>query len=177
MTRILAVVVLLVLCLTPAAPSSASCAADAGPARSAVIFTGRAVEERRGFTRMEVDEVWAGPDLAPDVWVLSGQRQPRWPLYLLSAVGSSVDATFEPGVEYAVGATSAFTTGACSVIEASAAGDLRPEDPREPVARGLQGADPPAGPWLTGTGFVLLAGLPVAVLVVLRRRRERSADR
>src|SRR4051812_43957741 len=100
-----------------AAPSYASCAADSGPEGSPVVFVGTADGERRGFTHFAVSEVWAGPDLAPGVWVLSGQRQPRWPLNLFTAVGSSVDADFVDGDVYVVGASRQFQAGACSVEE------------------------------------------------------------
>lgn len=177
MRQLLTVALLALVFASSAGPAAASCAADSGPAGSAVIFTGTAVEERRGFTRFDVDEVWAGPDLAPEVWVLSGQRQPPWPLYVLSGVASSVDAEFEPGVRYAVGATSDFATSACSVAEVSSVPNLRPADVRTPVAGGSHGSDAPAGPWLTGLGFVALVGIPVGVgaaLLAHRRRRVRD---
>ncbi|WP_167006494.1 hypothetical protein [Mumia sp. ZJ430] len=61
-----------------AAPAHAICAVNA-PTRAPVVFVGVAAETERGFTRLAVEEVWKGPDLAPEVWVLSGQEAPPWP--------------------------------------------------------------------------------------------------
>ncbi|MBB6629398.1 hypothetical protein H5V45_18880 [Nocardioides sp. KIGAM211] len=158
-----------------AAPASASCAADVGPDGSDIVFVGVAQEERRGFTRFSVDQVWSGPDLAPTVWVLSGQEQGAFPLWLVQSSGSSDDASFEPGTAYVVGTSAPrFGTGACSSVEATPAElAAAPADAREPVAGGLTGADPPIGALAT-TGLVLGG---VALLVLLRvlvwRRRAR----
>jgi hypothetical protein len=176
MRRFLGLVALLIALplalVTVPAPAYASCAADSGPEGSPVVFVGTAQEERRGFTRFEVEEVWAGPDLAEQVWVLSGQEQPPFPLNMFSAVASSVDADFVDGERYVVGASDDFSTGACSVSEATADLDsLRPDDARPPVDGGSTGADPPVGSWtigLLGAG----AGALVALVVVVRRRRR-----
>jgi hypothetical protein len=132
------------LLLLPTGPAAASCAADAGPEGSDVIFVGTVETERRGYTRFAVDEVWAGPDLAPEVWVLTGQEEPPWPLSLFSAVSGSVDADLLEGEQYVIGASSSFATSACSI------GDLEtaraPADVRQPVEGGDPGADPPIGP-------------------------------
>ena len=120
-----------------AAPSYASCAQDSGPDGAQVIFVGTADGERRGFTHFSVTEVWAGPDLSPGVWVLSGQRQPRWPFNLFSAVGSSVDAHFVDGGRYVVGASRQFETSACSVDEVPSGRTApgRPTDVRAPTSQ------------------------------------------
>jgi len=66
MPRLLGVVLpFLALILGAPAPAVASCAQDSGPGGSDIVFVGTAQEERRGFTRLAVDEVWLGPDLAP----------------------------------------------------------------------------------------------------------------
>jgi len=137
-----------------------------------VVFVGTAGSERRGYTRFAVEKVWAGPDLAPEVWVLSGQEQPAWPLSLFSAVGSSEDADFVSGERYIVGASRSFATNACSVAEVN--GSARHASPREPVGDGASGADPPIGPvgeafWVAGVLVLAATGAGV-----LRRRRRRS---
>ncbi len=135
---------------------------------------GTADGERRGFTHFAVAEVWAGPDLAPGVWVLSGQRQPRWPFNLFSAVSSSVDADFVDGGVYVVGASRQFQTGACSVEEVASgrAAPGRPEAARAPTAQGVPGVDPPIGP----VGQVVTVAVPLVLvgccLVWVRRRRS-----
>lgn len=160
--------------------ASASCADDSGPARSPVVFAGRAEEERRGFTRFSVRTVWPGPDLAPEVWVQSGQRQPPWPLRLLTSVRSSVDADFEVGETYLVGASEDFLTGACTSLPLAdiardpSAADSPPSGARGPSDHGSAGADPPIGSVIE-TGVV--AGTVVAmigVLVLARRRRAHA---
>lgn len=181
--------------LLPAA-AAASCADDTGPAGSPVVFVGTAQEERRGFTRFAVEEVWAGPDLAGEVWVQSGQEQPPWPLSLLGEVSSSTDAEFRKGETYVVGASESFVTNACiarPLAEPLAAGpaepahpadpgdpadpaaepavDVAPPEPRLPTAGGSEGADPPLGVLGTGlwTGGVLLA--MVSAIAVVRAHR------
>ncbi len=157
-------------------PAEASCAEGSGPAGSDVVFVGTAEEERRGYTRLVVEEVWHGPDLAPEVWVLSGQEQPPFPFNLLQVVGSSNDADFVDGHRYVVGASDSFQTGACSseeVVGATEQAPGRPRNPRGPEAEGLEGADPPAGPWeigLVSAGVVLATG---GLVRWLRRRRRR----
>lgn len=159
--------------LLPVQPAVASCAAGAGPDGAPVVFVGTAESERRGYTRFAVEEVWAGPDLAPEVWVLSGQEQPTWPLSLLSGVGSSTDADFFSGERYVVGASRSFTTDACSVTEVGAR--ARHVSARQPVEDGASGADPPIGPvgqtlWVAGV--LALAGVGVGFLRHRRRRLE-----
>lgn len=147
----------------------ASCAEDSGPTGSAVVFVGRMEEERRGFARFTVEEVRAGPDLAPEVWVLAGQEQAPWPLSLLAGVSSSGDADFEVGEQYVVGASGSFSTGVCSIAE----GDGRPDpDARAPVAGATTGADPPVGPVVQGLAVAGLALAVAAVVLALRRRRR-----
>ena len=155
--------------LTPAHPAAASCAADAGPDGAPVIFVGTAEENRRGYTRFAVQEVWAGPDLAPEVWVLGGQEQPPWPLSLLSGVGSSTDADFVEGDEYVVGASREFTTSVCSITTVD--GVVNHPDAREPVEDGDAGADPPLGPLGQTLWVVGAVGLLAAIVGLLRRRR------
>jgi hypothetical protein len=154
----------------------ASCAQGAGPEGSPVIFVGRAIEERRGYSKFQVTEVWAGPDLATNVWVLSGQEQPAWPFYYFQGVASSVDADFKIGKEYVVGAGRGFATSSCS-IAASGDNQLKPPaDVRAPTDDGSEGADPPPGPMMTGAGLGLLLAAPVLVVTGLVGRRRRSSE-
>lgn len=161
-----------------AAPSYASCAEDSGPAGSPVIFVGSVEQQRGGFTQLSVSQVLTGPDLAPEVWVQSGQEQPPWPASLLLAVGSSGDAELLPGHRYVVGASDSFRTDVCSVSESSSASDPaalgdRPATARAPVPNGAEGADPPLGPvgqGLLTAGFLAVLG---SAVVLLRRHRAR----
>lgn len=135
-----------------------------------MIFLGTAREERRGYTRFAVEEVWAGPDLAPEVWLLSGQEQPRWPLNLFLAVSSSADADFVDGEKYVVGASRSFSTSVCSTTEA---GTIEPPaDVRAPVDDGSAGADPPIGPLGQGAWLAGVVAAAAALVHLLRRRRR-----
>ncbi len=158
--------------LLPMSPAAASCAGDAGPDGAPVIFVGTAEADRRGYTRFEVDEVWAGPDLAPEVWVLSGQKQAPWPLSLVTGVSSSVDAQFDHGEQYVVGASRSFATNACSFD--SADGVASPADAREPVEHGLTGADPPVGVLGLSLWAAALLGAGALAGGLLRRLRRRT---
>ncbi len=181
LSRGIAATVLVVAPLLAApTPAQASCTEGSGPAGSDVVFVGNAQEERRGYTRLVVEEVWHGPDLAPEVWVLSGQQQPPFPISLLQAVGSSVDAELLEGDRYVIGATETFSTNVCTIEELSgptAQAPGRPEGPREPEAEGLEGADPPAGPWEIGlvSAAVVLAAAGLARWLGSRRRRQPAA--
>lgn len=171
MRRAFVAVTLAVGVLLPAAPAAASCSEDSGPDGSAVVFVGTAEAERRGYTRFAVEEVWAGPDLAPEIWVRSGQDQPTWPLSYLSAVGSSVDAEFVARDRYVVGASRSFATSACSVSWDEVGPS--PADARTPVDDGETGADPPIGPWGQTLVVAGVLGLVLGLLVALRRVRRR----
>jgi hypothetical protein len=159
-----------------APPARASCAGDSGPEGSPIIFVGSAQEERRGYTRFSVAEIRSGPDLAPKVWVQSGQEQPPWPLHLIvGAVSASGDVQFQIGSPYVVGATQHFRTDSCSVEPAGPASDAsRPDQVRSPVPDGRNGADPPLGALGTGLRVAALASL-VGGALVLYRSRSRHA--
>ncbi len=123
-------------------------------------------------------EVWAGPSLAPDVWMQSGQEQPTWPLSLFEGVGSSSDADFDPGGRYLVGATRDFETNVCTVEKVARRTDLapRPDGVSAPSEGGLQGADPPLGPVGQGQWLASAAAVLGAVLLVRVRRRRTHLD-
>lgn len=159
-----------------ALPSRASCGSDSGPQGSQVIFAGSAQEERRGYTRFSVTEVWAGPDLAPEVWVQSGQEQPPWPFGLLQGVSSSGDVQFPIGAPYIVGATHDFRTDACTVEPAGpASDDLRPQQVRSPVADGRTGIDPPVGTGEAALRFGTLAVVAGLAVMLYGKRRRRAS--
>lgn len=161
MRRTLTLLVILVALALPA-PARASCASDAGPSGSDVVFLGTASERRGGYTRFDVAEVWAGPDLAPSVWVQTGQDQPPWPMSWFVAVGSSVDIDPPEGKRLLVGADGAFRTNACVVTDDRARIEAqRPEGVRRPVAGGAEGADPPPNPLVQGG---IAAGALLAVV-------------
>ena len=171
MRRALLIITLAAGLLLPASPAAASCVEDSGPDGSPVVFVGTAEAERRGYTRFAVEEVWAGPDLASEIWVRSGQDQPAWPLSYLSAVGSSVDADFVAGDRYVVGASRSFDTSACT-ISGDGVGPS-PADARAPVDDGETGADPPIGPLGQTLVVVGALALVVGLVVALRRVRRR----
>jgi hypothetical protein len=155
-----------------AGPSFASCAEDSGPTGAPVVFVGTAQIVERGYTRFQVEEVRAGPDLAPQVWVLSGQPQPAWPLSVFSdnAQGEH-DVDFTLGSRYVVGASHSFATDACRVSPATAGANSA--DARQPVDHGNHGAERPIGPlgqtlWVAG--ILVLVAATVALLSRLRRR-------
>lgn len=168
------------LVLVGPGPAHASCAEDSGPRGSEVVFVGVPEEERRGYTRLVVIEVWDGPDLAPEVWVRTGQEQPPFPLNLLAGTSSSVDADLAEGSPYAVGADGDFVTSVCRIRELSrpvSSAPGRPDRAREPSPAGLSGADPPAGPWQIGIVSALLVFATARLVHVARsRRREPLAD-
>ena len=165
--------------LVGSAPAHASCAEDSGPHGSEVVFVGVAEEERRGYTRLVVLEVWDGPDLASRVWVRTGQEQPPFPLNLMTGVGSSVDADLAEGRPYAVGADSDFVTNVCRIRElprpvSSAPG--RPDGARKPSLHGLGGADPPAGPGQIGIVSALVVFATARLVHFVRSRRREPLD-
>lgn len=162
----------------PLAPASASCAAASGPEGSPIIFVGTAEDERGGYTRFTVSEVWEGPDLAAEVWVLSGQQQPSFPFNLISTVASSVDADFTDGERYLVGADGEFETNACRVQEMSTvpADQAPPNGVREPTGDGATGADPPLGPVEQGLLVSAVLALMISSAVLWRRRRHTTPD-
>jgi hypothetical protein len=162
--------------VTMALPSRASCGSDNGPQGSSIIFAGSAQEDRRGYTRFSVTEVWTGPDLAPEVWVRSGQEQPPWPFGLLQGVSSSGDVQFPVGAPYIVGATHDFRTDACSVEPAGpASDDLRPQQVRSPVADGRTGIDPPVGAGEAALRFGTLAVVAGLAVMLYGKRRRRAS--
>ncbi|MDQ3342512.1 MAG: hypothetical protein M3425_09715 [Actinomycetota bacterium] len=153
----------------------ASCAGGFRPlARDAAqVFVGTVTAERLGHTQFRVEQVWRGPDLAPQVWLLSGTPQAPWPLRLVVRVGGSADVDLATGQRYVVAMEGdRFRTNDCLVSEADRTliAALAPERTREPVSSGATGARPPLSPLvLNVAGLVVIAGL--LVLGVRRARR------
>ena len=162
----------------PSGPATASCAADSGPDGSPVIFSGSVTENRRGYTRLAVEQVYAGPDLAPAVWVRSGQRQP---LLSVVSVANSLDADLLAGQRYVIGATRDFDTGACSVEELDAddqRSDVASGPPRAPRPDGLTGAEPPlSAADVTGIATAAVVSACLVLWGLSRLRLHRRAHR
>jgi hypothetical protein len=144
--------------LVTASPAAAtSCTALTGTPDAPVVLVGTVEAAWSEHARLAVDAVWAGPDLAPVVWVEAVEDDDLGGDYLV------------PGERYVVTADESFRTGLCGV---AAVGDVTPPaDVREPVEGGLTGADAPRSTaellaW--GAAGVGLAG--VLVLLVRRRR-------
>lgn len=157
-------------CAQPTAPYLLELAADGE--RS--VFVGTVVHGG-DVARLAVDEVWSGPDLAPEVAVRTGSEQLPWPASLLLRRASSVDADLQFGERYVVATHADFATDGCSSLLADA-GVLAdaPPDARAPAADGLGGHR--LGPFDTALGATVLAGLlGAAALIMLGRRHDRSA--
>lgn len=176
--------VLLVTLVLPALAMSArpAVASCAGPIEDLledlpVVFIGTVIEERVGYGRMEVEQVWQGPDLAPQVWVQGGQDQPPWPARFLIGVAGSGDIDFSLGDRYLVASDSSFRTNDCIAqpMTEERLAQLAPSEIREPAPDGLRGADPP----LTNLAASLrLAALVVGSALLVRRwRRRRRGER
>ncbi|MDQ3342333.1 MAG: hypothetical protein M3524_01975 [Actinomycetota bacterium] len=177
----LAVVGFLVACLALGGGETAR-ASCAGPfkafARDAdQVFVGTVSAQRRGYTQFMVEQVWRGPDLAPQVWLLSGTPQAPWPISLVLRTASSADADLVAGRRYVVATEGGdrFHTNACIVHEATPRliAALAPENTRGPVSSGLTGLRAPLSNLV-----VSLAGLVgVAGLFVLGMRRRAARPR
>jgi hypothetical protein len=139
------------------------------------VFVGTVVEGGdTHLARLAVDEVWSGPDLAPEVAVRTGPEQPPWPISLVQQKVTSVDADLLLGEQYLVATYGDFATDVCSslVADAEVLGDA-PPDARAPAPDGLPGHRP--GPFDTALGATVLAALlGMAALVWWGRRRDRD---
>lgn len=167
----------LLIALPVADAAAASCAG--GPRgqlkRAPWVFVGTVIQQDISTARIDVEQVWRGPDLAPRVLVQTGQTQPPWPLSLFLASGSSGDATLEPGNTYVIALEDdqqRLRTNTCAVAEATKPLLARaPDDARDPVADGLSGI--PSAPFnlaLVAAGGALLVAMGIALLVIRRRR-------
>lgn len=108
------------------------------------VFLGTVVEQRARHARVEVDEVWRGPDLAPSVWVKTARGGDLGPLgrFFRSSPG---DAQLAPGRRYIIASDEReLHTDVCLVAQASEplVERLAPESTREPLATGATGERP-----------------------------------
>lgn len=121
----------MVLALVPVGPALASCAQRPSTAlgEHPDVVVGTAVEQRGPHALLAVEEVWAGADRPPRLWVRTRD-------------GSSTDVALIAGRRYAVGVHGEGPrTNTCLVVadaDAEALRDLRPDAVRPPAA----GADP-----------------------------------
>ncbi len=157
-------------CAQPTAPYLLELAAEGE--RS--VFVGSVVEGGDAHRAwLAVDEVWSGPDLAPEVLVRTGPEQLPWPMSEVMARASSADADLVLGDRYLVATYDDFATSLCSSMAADA--DVlaqAPPDASPPTADGLSGHQ--LGLFDTALGATLLAAaLAIAALVWWGRRHDR----
>lgn len=152
--------------LLPASPAAAdTCTALEGTVDAPVVLVGTVEAAWSEHARLAVDEVWAGPDLAPVVWVEAAE-------------GDLGGDYLVPGERYVVAADEGFRTDLCGVAAVSDVN--RPAAVREPVADGATGTDAPrsaaeALAWSAGAaGLVAAAGV---LVLLVRRRRARVVVR
>lgn len=165
LVRVLAIGLVASMAVLVGGSATASCAEDYGPKDSPIIFVGTPTEFAGGYSLVTVEEIWRGPDLPSQVWLLTGQKH--------ADVASSTDAHLDRGTSYVIGASKDLTTNACSIAELSdteRVGDLRPENPRQPVSDGANESEPVIPLWTV----VLAAGAAGAgiLAIVLRLRRR-----
>ena len=163
----------LLLATVPAGPALASCAQRpaAAVAEHPDVVVGTVVEQRGRRALLAVEEVWAGADRPPRMWVRTRD-------------GSSTEVALVAGRRYAVGLHGHEPrTNLCLVVRDEAAlRELRPDGVRAPV----EGAGPGDEPRdlvphaVAGSGLVLgggwwaarrLRGRPAASRAARPRRR------
>ena len=170
---VLAVALLIAL---PADVARASCGGPFRPTRAAWVFVGTAVRQTASHALIDVEQVWRGRDLAPEILVKTGQDQPPWPLSMFGGLHGSGDIALEPGRRYVVGLEEGpvLRTNNCVVVEATPELLAKaPDDARGPVPGAVSGMSPARwiAPALWGGVALALIG---ALTVVVRRRRRRS---
>ncbi len=132
------------------------------------------VEDQRGsLARVEVQQVWSGPDRPPGLEITTGERDP--------GVGSSMDVQLQEDQLYVVAVQGEeLRTSACSALQVSPeeARAAAPASARPPVDGAPGAAAPPLPPvalvGLVG-GALSLLGSAVALLQGPVRRRWRRA--
>lgn len=182
--RLAVVAAAILLVAVPGRPAHADCAAEpeVAIATQELVFVATALEQTDYHARVEVEEIWRGPDLAPRVWVRTSSADlPPWPRSLVVRAATSIDVALVPGSRYLIATENGtFRTNTCLVTEASDGllERLAPEVTRQPIASGATGEGPGI---LEGTTGIVLA---IAVLLALPvgawfgyRRRSGSAGR
>ena len=140
------------------------------------VFVGTATQQDKTSARLDVKQVWRGPDLAPTVAVQTGQTQPPWPLSVFMGLSGSGDVALEPGTTYVVALeedVEHLRTNNCVVAEATKPVlALAPDDVRGPTPGGVSGMrDGPFTPAVAVTAAGLMLAMVFALLVLRRRRR------
>jgi hypothetical protein len=165
MRRAALVVVTALAVLLPAFSASATIC---GPPdlEAPVVLLGTAESARSGHARFAVEEVWAGPDLAPVVELETGADPLNGRIHLSG------------GQRYVVTADASFRTSYCAAHPVYDGEDLatRPADVRHPVPDGRTGPEVPPSVTETvawGVGAAAVAG----ALRVLAGRRRAAGSR
>lgn len=130
------------LAVATASPANASCAVEPEEliASKETVFVAMVLEQNDRSARVEVEEIWRGPELAHSVWLRTAADEATWwPLSLLSRSQTSVDAQLVPGVRYLIATEEGgFRTNTCLVAEATEAFVERLVPRRHASARGLR---------------------------------------
>jgi hypothetical protein len=147
--------------LLPASPAAGWTCAPLDTSGSPIVLVGTVESAGSDRARFAVEEVWAGPDLAPVVELQTGADPMDGSVFL------------SRGERYVVTADESLRTGYCQVFLVDESEVARPAEVREPVAGGLTGRESPrsqgqALAW-GASGTTLAAGL-----LLLARRRGRT---
>ena len=131
--------------LLSAGPAAASCAlvsAEEWVASGEPLLLGRTVEERNGLIKVAVEEVWSGPDLAPEVWLRAGSESSR------SGTGGTTGGYgLAVGRDYLVSYSADYGASICSAVEVDAGVTAaRPQQARPPTKGAATGARPTPEP-------------------------------
>ncbi len=157
MRRAVLVVATALAVLLPASPAAGWICAPLDTSGSPVVLVGTVDSAGSERARFAVEEVWAGPDLAPVVELQTGVDPMDGSVYL------------SRGERYVVTADASFRTDVCGV--ASVADVTRPADVRGPVAGGLTGGES-SHPLVPVVAWGAAGGAAVAALVLVVRRRR-----
>ena len=150
---------------------------ERGTERGTSVFVGSVREAGMPFfATIDVESVWAGPDLAPTVLVRTGPEQHPWPISEVLVRQTSVDAELWRGGRFLVVVDDEFATTLCDTLEVDASVlAAAPEDARPPTDDGLTGYR--RGPFETALGPTLvLAGLFAVGLVAWGMWLDRQQD-